>query len=59
MAELRYHWGDVYEFAIVNGHYAATAKFGSREHLSADEPEELRAIIRRHYPERLQDRCST
>ncbi len=57
---MRSDWGDVYKFAVVNGRYAATAKFGSRECLYANDPEELRAMIWRHYrPERLQDRCST
>jgi hypothetical protein len=60
MAELRYHWGDVYEFAVVGDRYTATAKFGSRDQLSADRPEELGAMVRRHYrPDLLQERCST
>jgi hypothetical protein len=60
MAQLRYHWGDVYKFAVAGDRYTATAKFGSRDQLVADDPEDLRAMIRRHYrPERLQDGCST
>jgi hypothetical protein len=54
---MRFHWGDVYRFAVVAGRYMATARFGTREVLAADDPEELLAKIRRHYPG-PSERCS-
>jgi hypothetical protein len=59
MAQLRWHWGDVYDFAVVEDKYTATAKFGSRDQLSADDPEDLRALVRRHYRRPLEERSST
>jgi hypothetical protein len=50
IAQLRYHWGDVYRFALVDGRYTATARFGQRDVVSADDPDELLTRIRRHYP---------
>jgi len=59
MAQLRYHWGDVYTFALVGGQYRATARFGKGDVLDADDPDELLRQIRRHYgPELLRERCS-
>jgi hypothetical protein len=60
MAQMRYHWGDVYRFAVTDGRYTATAKFGQRDVLAADNPDELLASVRRHYrPDLLEERCST
>lgn len=60
MAQLRFHWGDCYAFAAASGRYAATAKFGKRDVLTADDPEELLGKIRRHYRRKpLEERCST
>ena len=60
MASLRYHWGDAYELAVADGHYTATAKFGQRDVLSADDAEELLVKIRRHYRrDSLEERSST
>lgn len=60
MAQLRRHWGDVYRFSVVDGRYTATAKFGRRDVLDANDPEELLGKIRRHYrPGLLEERCST
>ena len=50
MAQMRFHWGDVYRFAVAAGRYTATAKFGTYEVLAADEPEQLLDKIRQHYP---------
>lgn len=60
MAYLKFHWGDVYEFAIVSGRFIATARFGARDALSSDDPESLLRQIRRHYRRgHLVERCST
>jgi hypothetical protein len=60
MAQLRSDWGDVYLFAHAGGRYTATARFGQREVLSAEDPEELLARIRRHYRrDPPEERCST
>jgi hypothetical protein len=60
IAQLRYHWGDRYSFSVTHGRYLATAKFGQREVLEADDPDELLRKIRRHYrSDGLQERCST
>jgi hypothetical protein len=59
MAQLRYHWGDVYAFAVVHGRYTATAKYGDRDVLAADDASELLAKIRRHYRKSPEERCST
>jgi hypothetical protein len=49
MAQLNFHWGDAYAFAIVNGRYTATARFGQRDVLSASDPDNLLVKVRRHY----------
>jgi hypothetical protein len=60
LAQLRYHWGDVYTFALVGGRYTATAKFGKGDVLDADDGDELLRQVRRHYGrDMLQERCST
>ncbi len=60
MAQLRYHWGDVYQFTIADGRYRAAARFGQREMLDAEDPRELLGKVRRHYRRDLpQERCST
>jgi hypothetical protein len=60
MAQLRYHWGDVYEFTIADGRYMATARFGQREILDAEDPQKLLGKVRRQYSRDLpQERCST
>ncbi len=60
LAQLRYHWGDVYRFAVADGRYIATAMFGQRDVLSAADPDELLAKIRQHYRrDLLEERCST
>jgi hypothetical protein len=50
LAQMRFHWGDVYVFAIVMGRYTATAKFSTHNVLTADDPEQLLDKIRQHYP---------
>jgi hypothetical protein len=59
VASIRYHWSDVYEITMANGRYTATARFGEREVLAADDPEELLAKIRRHYRRPAEERSST
>jgi hypothetical protein len=59
LADARYHWGDVYAFAITNGRYTATARYGERDVLAADNPEELLAKVRRHYRPPVVERGST
>jgi hypothetical protein len=60
MTQLRYDWGDAYSLAIVGGRYTATAKFGKRDVMVADDPTELLRQIRQHYGrDLLQERCST
>jgi hypothetical protein len=60
LAQLRYHWGDAYVIAVIDGHYTATARFGQREVLDGLDPDELLRKIRRHYRrDPLQERCST
>lgn len=60
LAQMRYHWGDSYRFAVVDGRYTATAKFGQRDVLAANSPDALLAKIRQHYrPDLLEERCST
>lgn len=60
MTQLRFHWGDVYRIAYSAGQYTATAKFGDRDVLSADDPVGLLAKIRRHYRrDPPEERCST
>lgn len=60
MAQLRYHWGDRYEFTVADGRYMATARFGRRDVLEAADPEDLLGQVRRHYrPDILEERCST
>jgi hypothetical protein len=60
LAHLKYHWDDAYNFAVSNGAYTATAKFGHCEVLCADDPEELlRMISRRYRRDRLVEKSST
>jgi hypothetical protein len=59
LASIRYHWSDVYQITVANGQYTATAKYGERDVLAADDPEELLAKIRRHYRRPGQERSST
>jgi hypothetical protein len=60
MAQLRYHWGDAYAFTAASGRYTDTAKFGRRDVLTAEDPEQLLRKIRLHHrPELLEERCST
>jgi hypothetical protein len=59
LASIRYHWSDAYQITAVNGHYTATARYGDRDVLTADEPEELLAKIRRHYRRPTEERSST
>jgi hypothetical protein len=60
LASLRFHWGDKYEFKVTAGRYTAAARFGQREVLTAEDPEQLLTKVRRHYrPELLDERCST
>jgi hypothetical protein len=45
---------------LLIGRYTATAMFGQRDVLSADDPDELLARIRGHYRrEPLEERCTT
>jgi hypothetical protein len=50
LALLNFHWDDAYHFALVDGTYTATAKFGKCDVLSSDDPDELLRQIRRNYP---------
>lgn len=59
MAWLRYHWDEVYTFAITNGTYTGRASFGNHYLLEDDSPEELLIKVRRHYPGTRADLCST
>jgi hypothetical protein len=60
LAQLRYHWGDVYVFGVANGCYTATAKFGQLDMLEARDLAELLRKVRRHYrSDMLHERCST
>ncbi len=60
IAQLRYHWGDVYTFTVADGRYIATARFGQRDVLYGAGPDELLGKIRRHYrQDLLEERCST
>jgi hypothetical protein len=60
LAQMRFHSGDAYRFAVVGGRYTATAKFGRRELLDADDPEQLLTKGRRHYRrDPLEERSST
>jgi hypothetical protein len=50
MAYLRFHWDDAYIFAVTGGKYTARAKFGQADLLEAHTPDELLAMVRRHFP---------
>jgi hypothetical protein len=60
LADLRYHWGDVYDFARARPEgFTATARFGEHEVLRAGDLHELQAKVRRHYPGSAVERMST
>lgn len=59
MQYLRQHWDEVYTFAKQNGRYIAREKFGKHEELTADTPEQLLTMIRRHYRGPRADLSST
>jgi hypothetical protein len=58
LAEMRFHWGDVYVFAACEEGFKATGKFGEREVLTAPDLQELLTKVRRHYPGLVAERMS-
>jgi hypothetical protein len=36
LAEIERNWGSAYAFTVIDGKYAAVAKFGKRETIKAD-----------------------
>ena len=61
MRYLQWHWGDVYQFTWEpDGTCTAQARFGSNDTLTANTPNELLTLVRRHYPRhKISDQCST
>jgi len=59
LAFLRYHWDEVYNFTRDGPQYVATAKYGQRDRLTANTPEQLLSMVRRHYRPPPAERCST
>jgi hypothetical protein len=52
LERLRHCWGDVYSISTAGGKCTATARFGAGDVLTADTPEDLQVLVRRHYERR-------
>jgi hypothetical protein len=46
---VRYHWASRYDIGRDGARYAAVARYGDRDRLTAATPGELLGMIRRHY----------